>query len=218
MQSPITEWEFTGSIANWIAEILVRNPRLPFSEAKIEKRSPGSTKRRDLTLLDKDKKAVLTGEVKLPWAADGRSPYNEAVVQDARRKARLARVDFFFTWNVNEFVLWQTDSAEAPLKDRQYRSWPVTLVHKPEHLEVSSTIHALKTWLTDFLSEFANIYLGAALLGTQLPDEKFLRMLEVALQQPIFYTQDELEKCYKQPKLKRDLDQWMRAKGWLIVE
>jgi len=218
MQSPITEWEFTGSIANWIAEILVRNPRLPFSEAKIEKRSPGSTKRRDLTLLDKDKKAVLTGEVKLPWATDGRSPYNEAVVQDARRKARLAGVRFFFTWNVNEFVLWETDSIEAPLKDRQFRSWPVTLVNKPEHLEVSSTIHALKTWLPDFLAEFANIYLGAALLGTQLPDEKFLRMLEVALHQPIFYTQEELEARYQQPKLKAELDQWMRAKGWLIVD
>jgi hypothetical protein len=76
----------------------------------------------------------------------------------------------------------------------------------------------LKTWLTDFLFEFAKIYHGAALLGTHLPDEKFLRMLEAALHQPICYTQDELEKCYEQPKLKRDLDLWMKAKGWLIVD
>ena len=51
MVSLITKWEFTGSIANWITEILVKNSRLPFSEAKIEERSPGSRKRRDLTLL-----------------------------------------------------------------------------------------------------------------------------------------------------------------------
>jgi type I restriction-modification system DNA methylase subunit len=214
----ITEWEFTGDVQKWITEILVKNSRLPFSEAKIEQRGSGSTKRRDLTLLDKDKKAVLTGEVKLPWAADGRSPYNEAVVQDARQKAKRARVRFFFTWNVNEFVLWETDSVEAPLKNRQFRSWPVTLVNKPEHLEVSSTIHTLKTWLPDFLAEFANIYLGAALLGTQMPDEKFLRMLEAALHQPIFYTQEELEARYQKPKLKAELDQWMKAKGWLIVD
>jgi hypothetical protein len=94
----------------------------------------------------------------------------------------------------------------------------VTLVHKPGHLEASSTIQGLKTWLADFLSEFAKIYHGVALLGTQLPDEIFLQMLESALHLPICYTQDELEKCYKQPKLKMDLDQWMKAKGWLIVD
>ena len=87
MASEINEWEFTGSIANWITEILVKNSRLPFSEAKIEQRGSGSRKRRDLSLLDKDKRAVLTGEVKLPFQKDGGSPYNDAVVQDARRKA-----------------------------------------------------------------------------------------------------------------------------------
>ncbi len=125
---------------------------------------------------------------------------------------------FFFTWNVNEFVLWETDSAEAPLKDRQFRSWPVTQVHKAHHLEASSTIQALKTWLSDFLSEFAKIHHGVALLGTQLPDEKFLRILEAALHQPIFDTLDELEDRYEKPKLKAELDQWMRTKGWLIVD
>jgi hypothetical protein len=213
----INEWEFTGDVQKWITEILLKNARLPYSEAKIEQPGSGSLKRRDLTLLDKDKRAVLTGEVKLPYRQDGGSPYNEAVVQDARRKARLAGVRFFFTWNVNEFVLWETDSAEAPLKDRQFRSWPVAQVHKSHHLKISSTIQALKIWLADFLSEFAKIYQGEALLGTQLPDEKFLRMLEAALHLPIIFTQDKLEKCYDQPKEKRDLDQWMKVKGWLIV-
>lgn len=120
MASEINEWEFTADAASWINEILVKSPRLPFSRAKCEQRGSDSAKRRDLTLLDKDKRAVLTGEVKLPYQKDGGSPYNEAVVQDARRKARIAGVRFFFTWNVNEFVLWETDSAEAPLKDRQF--------------------------------------------------------------------------------------------------
>jgi hypothetical protein len=214
----ITEWEFTADVASWINEVLVKSHRLPFSRAKCEQRSSDSAKRRDLTLLDKDKRAILTGEVKLPYQKDGGSPYNETVVQDARQKALRSGVRFFFTWNVNEFVLWETESAEAPLRDRQYKSWPVTQVHKPEHLEISSTIHALKTWLETFLTEFANIYLGAAPLGTQLPDEKFLQMLESALHLPIIFTQDELENRYKKPKLKADIDQWMKAKGWLIVD
>jgi hypothetical protein len=163
-------------------------------------RGSDSAKRRDFTLLDKDNRAVLTGEVKLPYRKDGGSPYNNAVVQDARGKARIAGARFFFTWNVNEFVLWETDYAEAPLRDRKYKSWPVTLVHKPQHLKLSSTIQALKTWLADFLSEFAKIYHGETLLGTQLPDEKFLQMLESALHLPIIVTQDELENRYKKPK------------------
>jgi hypothetical protein len=87
MNSPMTEWEFTADAASWINEHLARNPRLPFSRAKCEQRGSGSTKRRDLTLLDKNQVIVLTGEVKLPFQKDGGSPYIESVVQDARQKA-----------------------------------------------------------------------------------------------------------------------------------
>lgn len=214
----ITEWEFTADVAKWISEILINNPRLPFSEAKCEKRGSGSIKRRDLTLLDKNQGIVLTGEVKMPWAKDGGSPYIETVVQDARQKAQRAGVRFFFTWNVNELVLWETFPAKTAQKDRSYKSWKVTQIHKPEHLEISSTIHAFKSWLEPFLADFANIYLGTTPLGTQLPDEKFLQILESSLRMPIFRTQEELEERYKQPKFKSELDQWMRNKGWLIVD
>jgi hypothetical protein len=213
----INEWEFTADVAKWIAEILIRNPRLPFSEAKCEQRGSDSLKRRDLTLFDKNRVKVLTGEIKLPYRADGGNPYIDSVVQDAREKALRAGVKFFFTWNVNEFVLWETESARAHLKDRQYKSWPVVLVNKPGHLELSSTIATLKSWLEKFLYEFADIYSGASPIGTQLPDEKFIQMLESTLHQPIYFTMEELEDRYSKPKLKVELDQWMRGKGWVIV-
>ena len=143
----MTEWEFTADVAKWISEVLAKNARLPFSEAKCEQRGSGSAKRRDLTLLDKNQVVSLTGEVKLPFQKDGGSPYIESVVQDARQKAQRAGARFFFTWNVNEFVLWETFPAKTAPKDRQYKSWPVTQVHKPEHLEVPGVIHALKAWL-----------------------------------------------------------------------
>ena len=212
MPTEINEWEFTADVAKWIAEILIRNPRLPFSEAKCEQRGSDSLKRRDLTLFDKNRVKVLTGEIKLPYRADGGNPYIDSVVQDAREKALQAGVNFFFTWNVNEFVLWETESARAPLKDRQYKSWPVVLVNKPGHLEVSSTIAALKSWLEKFLNEFADIYSGASPIGTQLPDEKFIQMLESTLHQPIYFTMEELEDRYSKPKLKVELDQWMRER------
>jgi hypothetical protein len=71
----INEWEFTADVAKWIAEILIRNPRLPFSEAKCEQRGSDSLKRRDLTLFDKNRVKVLTGKSNLPIGADGGNPY-----------------------------------------------------------------------------------------------------------------------------------------------
>ena len=194
-------------------------PHLPFSRAKCEQRAAKSLQRRDLTLLDNNQVIVLTGEVKLPFQKDGGSPYIESVVQDARQKAQQAGVNFFFTWNVNTFVLWETFSPHTAQKDRQYKVWEVTKVLKPEHLSLPATVHALKTWLLAFLTEFADLHRGAAALGVKLPDEKFLDMLESSLSTPIALTFGALEDRYQQPHFKGDLDKWMRAEqGWLISD
>jgi hypothetical protein len=76
----MNEWEFTADVESWINVILSKNTSLPFSRAKCEQSVKGSLKRSDLTLLDRDQRVVLTGEVKLPYRKDvGRwseqSPY-----------------------------------------------------------------------------------------------------------------------------------------------
>ncbi|MDQ3568032.1 MAG: hypothetical protein M3397_08125, partial [Actinomycetota bacterium] len=105
----MNEWQFTSDVAKWITLILERNKELPFGEAYCEGQSPDSPKRRDLTIKDRNGRIVLAGEVKLPGKKDGATPYNAKVVEDARAKARRAGVEYFFTWNVNECVLWETD-------------------------------------------------------------------------------------------------------------
>ena len=117
MGEKITEWEFTADVASWINEILEKNPDLPFIRAKCEMRGSGSKKRRDLTLLARNRKVALSGEVKLPYVLEGSTPYRESVVMDARRKAARANSPFFFTWNVNELVLWQTFQADTERPD-----------------------------------------------------------------------------------------------------
>ena len=109
--SPNTEWEFVGEVKEWIAIALIHNSQLPFSSAKLEQRGAGSNKRRDLTLLAKNGTAVVIGEVKLPYASDGTSPFRSDVVTDARVKAERAQVKYFFTWNVNQCVLWEAVTA-----------------------------------------------------------------------------------------------------------
>ena len=213
----MNEWEFTTEVASWINETLAKNPSLPFSRAKCEQTGEGSRKRRDLTLLDKDKHIVLTGEVKLPYQPEGGSPYNASVVRDARAKAQRARARFFFTWNVNEFVLWETETAKTSWQEQNYKSWVVTTIHRESHLELPMTAQAIKTWLALFLNEFAQIFRGAASIGFKAPDEKFIEALESSLKMPIVLNLEKLDELYKKPSLKSELDKWMREEqGWLI--
>lgn len=219
MDSSITEWEFTSDVSSWINLILSKNPHLPFSESKCEQRAKGSKKRRDLTLVDKNKVIVLTGEVKLPYRADGGSPYNETVVQDARRKAKRAKADYFFTWNVNECVLWEAFPFKTARKDRKHKSWTVTNIIREDQLMHPMTVKVIKQWLITFLEDVENILRGKVRIGLQSPDEKFINALESSLQMPINLTLDELVEKYENKRFKSKLDKWMREdQGWLISD
>jgi len=219
MEAPKTEWEFTGDVASWINQILANNKDLPFSEAKIERRTVGSQKRRDLTILDNNKRIVLTGEVKLPFSPDGGTPYNEAVVQDARKKAKIAKSDYFFTWNVNECVLWESFPIKTETKDRKYKSWSVTNITRAEQLSHPLVEREIKTWLLMLLEDFENILRGKIQIGLKSPDEKFIELLESSLQMPINLTLEELVERYNNKRFKSKLDGWMREEqGWLISD
>jgi hypothetical protein len=215
----MNEWEFTAEAASWINERLSVNPDLPFSRAKCEQRGAGSKKRRDLTLLDKQKRVVLTGEVKLPYAPDGGSPYNAKVVADARAKALRAGVAFFFTWNVNECVLWETRPGKTSWQDQNFRSWEVTKVHKESHLESPMAQHAIAIWIPRFLYDVAAVLLGTVPIGRKSLDEKFIQALESFLQLPIQLTLEEMSERYKGSRFKAELDRWMRDDlGWMISD
>jgi hypothetical protein len=216
--STMTEWEFTADIASWMNSLIENNSRLPFSRVKCEQRGSGSNKRRDLTLLDKQGRVVLTGEVKLPYRKDGATPYNADVVRDARAKARRAGADYFFTWNVNECILWVTEAEAAALFDQNYRKWHVTEVSRESHMELPTTLDDIKSWLGIFLNDVGNILRGTSPIGVRSPDEKFIEALESALRLPIRATFDDLDLRYRKPAFKAELDRWMRdEQGWTIV-
>ena len=215
----MNEWEFTAEVASWIKEILGKNAALPFSRAKCEQHQHGSQKRRDLTLLDKNEQIVLTGEIKLPYQQHGGTPFNAFVVKDARSKAQKAGSPYFFTWNVNDFILWETDPTKKTWQEHNYKAWEVTRVYRESDLELPPTRHALQKWLGSFLDDFAQILRGDLSLGVKSPDEKFIEALESALHIPILLTMEKMESLYATPAFKRALDQWMREEqGWTIYE
>ena len=124
-----------------------------------------------------------------------------------------------FTWNVNECVLWETFPEHTSQMDRRFKSWSVTVVHKPNHLEVPSTFHAIRSWLVKFLHEFTEILQGKILIGVQSPDIKFIEALESALNLPILLCLESMEERYKETKFKNNLDKWMREEqGWIIYD
>ena len=114
----LNEWTFAADTCRTIQGILTSNPELPFSEARVEEGAGIGRKRRDLTLYGRDKRAVLSGEIKLPDRPDGQSPYSDPLVNGAFEKANAKGLEYFFTWNVNKFVLWRTFEPGKPLAER----------------------------------------------------------------------------------------------------
>lgn len=215
----MNEWEFTGDVNSWINEILGRTPIPPFQRSKVEQTGTGSRKRRDLSILDKSKRVVLTGEIKLPYQAEGNSPYISKVVSDARKKARKAKARFFFTWNVNECVLWETEPADPSRLGQDYKSWQVTHVHNEGQLEHLATEEEIKDWLVRFLHGVSQILEGKVKIGRKPPDEKFIDALESALKTPIQFTYNELDSLYQKKRERAVLERWMREEqGWTILD
>ena len=214
----MNEWGFTGEVKSWIDQIAKLNTNLPFAGARVEDVGKGSQKRRDLTLIDRSGEPLLTGEVKLPDPPDGGSPYRSEVVKDAQKKALRAGVKFFFTWNVNECVLWETATAGAGLKDRAYERWTVTALTHRGQLDAAPVQATIHEWLVKFLHDAARILKSGKVGGGRTPDIKFVEALESALTVPIRHTYEALSRLYvTNHTFKRDLDQWMLSLGWTIV-
>ena len=118
----IHEVDFCGQVASTVNVLVSQNRAVfPFHEARVEGLGTGAgrRKRKDLRFFDLNGKLVLCGEVKLPGTPEGRSPYDAELCEDAELKASNAGIRFFFTWNVNTFVLWDRSLWDRPLLDRR---------------------------------------------------------------------------------------------------
>ena len=214
----INEWTFASDVCKTIQGIIAENPALPFSEAKVEQGSKTGRKRRDLTLYDRESKPVLTGEIKLPDRPDGQSPYAGPLVDDAFDKANAKGVEHFFTWNVNRFVLWKTFEAGKPIAERDLEHFNVTSITRSEELSNNSVKTEIHGFLTQFLGRYARIIEGTEPIRSRPLDEKFIRVLESALELPILQTGNAVSVRYsKERYFARDIDAWMRdSQSWLI--
>ena len=181
---PINEVDFCSLVASEVNSLIRQNPDLsPLHEVRIERygKGAGRRKRKGLGFYDRNGKLLLCGEVKLPGTPEGRSPYGDKLCSDAAAKASDAGIRFFFTWNVNAFVLWDHSLCERPLLERRVAGWPLgrDLVN-PEEVAREDNLTFIKThFLPDLLRNLADIVSGRRRDWSMPPDDIFIQLLKV---------------------------------------
>lgn len=199
-----------------------QDPSFPFAEARLEGFGTGAAKRKrkDLRFFEPGGKLALCGEVKLPGTPEGRSPYDDAVYQDAAQKADNSAVRFFFTWNVNVFVLWDRSQWDKPILERRVREWKLGLtlagpedVARPENLEFIRT-----RFLPDLLRDLADIYTGRRRDWTMPADDIFIRSLESHLDWPVqLATAYLIDRTDRNKTFDAKVQQWLADQDWFFV-
>jgi len=215
---PIHEVDFCAQVASAANLIVSQNPAaFPFREARVEGfgTGPARRKRKDLRFFDDAGKMVLCGEVKLPGTPEGRTPYDSQLCADAEAKAGNAGIRYFFTWNVNTFVLWDRSLWGRPLLSRNVweRRLPRTFstvdeVGREENLEFIKT-----HFLPDLFRDLAEILSGRRRDWSMPPDDIFIRSLESHLDWPV-----QLARAYilEHASRTRAFDQ--QVQGWLAAQ
>ncbi len=210
----MNETTFCSKVASYCDEIFPSlGGRTTFHQATVEDSgsTAGRNRRKDLRFADLHGRALLTGEVKMPG---GPSPFADALVKDASDKADHAGAKYFFTWDVNTFVLWDRSLWEKPLLERRVKVWPLRMnladageVGRPETLEAIR-----RKFLPDLIADLSDILTGVRRDWSLPPDEVFLRSLESHLDWPVALLRHHLHRRADADKsFDRRLQDWLAS-------
>lgn len=214
-----TEWSIVADAKSWMDALReAHGDQSPFGAVKVETRASGSLKRRDLTITDRAGRICLTGEVKVPWAADGASPFVESTVVDARKKAAAVQSPWFFTWNLNELVLWRSTGPDDPHAPRQFKTYDFTQLRAPGDLKNPRLNRELRDGVERFFLDFMRLFRGDIAVVARAPDEFFVRQFESFLIWPILTATSALVRRDGNTAARGAVDRWMREEqGWPVV-
>jgi len=213
------EVTFCADVKSWVDALFQQHPDWPFERAHIEKYGRGTNKRHDFRVLAREGlRPVLSGEVKMPGTTEGRSPYDPALMQDAFLKAKNIQAPYFFTWNVNKFVLFDSSRWNVPLIEMRLRDWDLGLhlTNSGDCLRAEVRAYIRDKFLPELFSDLARIVAGTFVDWGMAPDDIFLRSLESHLDWPVLGTRDYLaEQCRTDRAFSHRLWEWMaREMQW----
>ncbi|HXP62864.1 MAG TPA: N-6 DNA methylase, partial [Dongiaceae bacterium] len=193
---------------------------MPFRRTEIEESKGTKRKRSDLRVYVADDKLVLAGEVKLPGTPEGRNAYNPALVEDSYQKASNAGAEFFFTWNVNKLVLFDSKQWQKPIMERRLKDYDLGLdLDKPEDVSRAEVEKAIREFLARFFADFQDILAGRQPNWGMAPDEFFIRAFESHISWPVKLTAEFLwASSAKAKAFDSLLQEWMAAdQGWAVI-
>lgn len=214
------EITFCAKVAKWSEEIFRRHPEWPFARVEIEESTARDRKRSDLRVYDRKGNIPLCGEVKLPGTPEGRNPYAHGLIGDAFEKASNAGAPFFFTWNVNILVLFDSKKWHLAIDDRQMADYNLGLaLERREDVDRPEVEAQIKVFLETFYGEFAAILSGAKPDWAQPLGAFFLRAFESHLDWPAKLTAAYLHRKAESDKgFDARLQEWMiRDQSWAVI-
>jgi methylase of polypeptide subunit release factors len=218
----VNEVDFCSQIASAVKGLIANNPtRFPFHDVRVEGYGTGTgrRKRKDLRFFDSNGAVNLCGEVKLPGTPEGRSAFSDELMQDAFNKADNAGVRYFFTWNVNEFVLFDRQLWDNPLIDRRIRLWRLARnLSDPAAVAREENLDFIKSrFLPNLLHDLADILAGRQ-RDWLPPDDIFIRSLESHLDWPVkLIARHVLQNVDRNRTFALRVGQWMSDQEWTVL-
>ena len=186
------EVAFCAEVSKWSDRIFESDTSSPFGSSDIESFGRGTQKRQDFRVYERKEEGrgrlALCGEVKLPGTAQGRSPFDLGLMQDAFIKANNENCRYFFTWNVEHLALFDRKLWDAEtMHERCVGQWTLGLeLNKPTDITRAEVAKRIKDeFLPKFFSDFADIWLERPREVPQPPQEFYITVLETHLSGPM---------------------------------
>lgn len=214
---PLTEPEFNAKVVELMNQI-IREKGLGFEEARMGtslKMADETTKFPD-GVIWKNKatgEASLLFEIKNPnWDAS-----NTRLVDIACKKAYELGTKYFATWNMRDFILWETFRAGVPLYDR-HKEWYKNIIWVKDISEVDRKENwdKIKKFLGEFLEALNQDIFRRKKVFVGLPmDQFFIRKLasNVDIHSRVF-TVALKQKCIEEKDYYLRLKKWIWSQSW----
>ena len=183
----------------------------------MEEHVDGTVRRHDFRLYRRHTDTpVLTGEIKMPDSIEGKHPLNEILVEDALTKASVVGVRYCFTWNVRQFVLFDSHIQNVPYKDRHIeRPRDVVDVYESDDVRKEAIRRDVRDFWEGFLEHFADVIEKPREFDLAPLDQRFIAWLEGALEDAVANTEDALALRWRSDAYFKDrLTSWMLSQGW----
>lgn len=213
----LNEPEFNAKVVEMMNQI-IREKGLRFEEVRmgISLEMLGEPTKYPDGVIWKNKRSRIASclfEIKRPnW-----DPTNIDLVRSTAHKALELGSKYFATWNMRDFILWNTLKEGVPLYDRVEQWYKnIIWVKDIEEVDRKENWEKIKEFLEVFLSDLEQEVFERKRVFVGLPiDEFFIRKLEATVDiNTSVFTYPLREKCIEDQEYYKKLSRWINSQGW----